>query len=237
MKVIQVVGGSSSGKTTFIRSLVAELRGLGRVAAVKHLGGHPYMLEPGRDTTLYFEGGVEASVGVDSEKSVYSVRSDSLDDVLRTLSERGIDYAVLEGWKSRPFPCIAIGDLETPHCVLRNPAPREVTAALGEFPDYHSIGELAREAGADQVSGDILIAFRIRGIRPSGEAIIKMRGEVAAMPGVAGAAIAWSEDPGSPGKGFLLGAVRSPDALLAIAAMSEAIEQASRWRTKPDDRR
>ncbi len=226
MRIIQVVGGSSSGKTTFIRSLVAELHRLGRVAAVKHLGGHLYLLEQDRDTTLYFESGVEASVGVDREKAVYSMRSDSLEDVLSTLSDRGTDFCILEGWKSRKFPCIVIGDLKIPECVLRNPEPGDVLLALGAFPDYHSIGELVREAGEGQGSKDILIAFRIGAKKPSGETISAFRAGVSALPGVARTAVAWSEEPGSPGKGFLMGAVSSPDRTKALAAMEEMIGQA-----------
>ncbi len=42
MKIIQVVGRSESGKTTFIRNLIPELKKKGTVAVIKHLGDHTY---------------------------------------------------------------------------------------------------------------------------------------------------------------------------------------------------
>ncbi|RQW06400.1 MAG: molybdopterin-guanine dinucleotide biosynthesis protein B, partial [Calditrichaeota bacterium] len=46
MKIIQIVGRSNSGKTTFIRNLVPQLKKTGKVAVIKHLGDHDYQLEP-----------------------------------------------------------------------------------------------------------------------------------------------------------------------------------------------
>ena len=45
MKIIQVVGRSNSGKTTFIKQLIPILKTQGRVAVIKHLGDHEYELE------------------------------------------------------------------------------------------------------------------------------------------------------------------------------------------------
>jgi len=45
MKIIHIVGRSNSGKTTFIRTLIPELKKLGTVAGIKHLGDHEYQLE------------------------------------------------------------------------------------------------------------------------------------------------------------------------------------------------
>jgi GTPase SAR1 family protein len=41
MKIIQIVGTSNSGKTTFIKNLIPELKKLGTVAVIKHLGTIP----------------------------------------------------------------------------------------------------------------------------------------------------------------------------------------------------
>ena len=70
MKIIQVVGRSNSGKTTFIRNLVPELKKNGKIAVIKHLGDHDYCLEEGKDTTHFFDAGAEIAVGIDSHKSV-----------------------------------------------------------------------------------------------------------------------------------------------------------------------
>ena len=53
MKIIQIVGHSNAGKTTFIKSLIGALSPHGSVGAVKHLGHHGFTLEHGKDTTIY----------------------------------------------------------------------------------------------------------------------------------------------------------------------------------------
>ena len=54
MKIIQIVGRSNSGKTTFIRNLIPELKKRGSVAVIKHLGDHIYNIEEGKDTIGFF---------------------------------------------------------------------------------------------------------------------------------------------------------------------------------------
>ena len=136
MKIIQIVGRSNSGKTTFIRQLIPKLKTLGRVAVIKHLGDHEYQLEAGKDTTGFFEAGAEISVGIDAHKSVAAIRKNSLDTVLRLLFDQGMDFAVIEGFKQQSFPKIVIGNLETDQCVLTNPRPDEVLASINIFEDF-----------------------------------------------------------------------------------------------------
>ena len=126
MKIIQVVGRSNSGKTTFIKQLVPHLKTLGRVAVIKHLGDHEFELEKGKDTTGFFEAGVEISVGIDAHKSVVAIRSNTLDNSLNLLFDQGIDFAVIEGFKQIAFPRIVIGNLETENCILTNRLADEV---------------------------------------------------------------------------------------------------------------
>lgn len=136
MKIIQVVGRSNSGKTTFIKQLIPKLKTLGRVAVIKHLGDHEYVLEKGKDTTGFFDVGADIAVGIDADKSVVAIRNNSLESNLRILFDQGINFAVIEGFKQKPFPRIVIGDLETDHCVLRNPSPEEVLVTLNAFENY-----------------------------------------------------------------------------------------------------
>ena len=70
MKIIQIVGRSNSGKTTFIRNLIPALSARGTVGAIKHLGHHGFQLEPEKDTTLFHESHAALSGGVDETKSV-----------------------------------------------------------------------------------------------------------------------------------------------------------------------
>jgi len=137
MKIIQVVGRSNSGKTTFIKQLIPKLKTHGRVAVIKHLGDHEYELEKGKDTTGFFDAGADISVGIDADKSVAAIRNNSLDSVLRLLFDQGMNFTVIEGFKGGAFPRIVIGDLNTDHCVLTNPYPDEVLASLDAFEDFY----------------------------------------------------------------------------------------------------
>ena len=85
MKIIQVVGRSNSGKTTFIKQLIPHLKTLGHVAVIKHLGDHEFELEKGKDSTGFFEAGAEISVGIDAHKSVVAIR---IHYTLKFLGER-----------------------------------------------------------------------------------------------------------------------------------------------------
>lgn len=136
MKIIQVVGRSNSGKTTFIKQLIPKLKTQGSVAVIKHLGDHEYVLEEGKDTTGFFEDGADISVGIDADKSVIAIRKNSLESMLRILFDQGIGFAIIEGFKQRAFPRIVIGDLETDHCVLTNPCYDDVIASLDAFEDF-----------------------------------------------------------------------------------------------------
>ncbi len=89
MKIIQIVGSSNSGKTTFIKNLIPELKKKGNVAVIKHLGDHTYNIEEGKDTTVFFDAGADISVGIDSDKAVATIRKNTLDDVLGMLLDQG----------------------------------------------------------------------------------------------------------------------------------------------------
>ncbi len=136
MKIIQIAGRSNSGKTTFIRNLIPELRKRGKVAVIKHLGDHTYEIGEGKDTTVFFEAGADISVGIDAHKSVAVIRQDTLDEVLCMLLDQDMDFAIIEGFKQRTFPKIVIGDLTADNCVLTNPGIEEVVASLDLFENF-----------------------------------------------------------------------------------------------------
>jgi len=136
MKIIQVTGRANSGKTTFITQLVAVLKSQGKVGVIKHLGDHEYVLKEGKDTTRFFESGADLSAGIDAGKSVVAFHSPDLDAMLRLFKQQGIDFAIIEGFKTRHFPKIVIGDLPDATCILRNPTVDLVISALSRFEDY-----------------------------------------------------------------------------------------------------
>jgi molybdopterin-guanine dinucleotide biosynthesis protein MobB len=136
MKIIQIVGRSNSGKTTFIKFLVPELKKKGKVAVIKHLGDHEFHLEDGKDTTGFFDAGAEIAVGIDAHKSVVAIRNNSLEDMLDLLKNQDIDFVIIEGFKQKPFPKIVIGTLAIDNCVLMNPEIASVIESLNLFTDY-----------------------------------------------------------------------------------------------------
>jgi molybdopterin-guanine dinucleotide biosynthesis protein MobB len=136
MKIIQVVGSSDSGKTTFIKKLIPALKKKGMVAVIKHLGDHTYYIEEGKDTTVFFDAGADISVGIDSHKAVAALRKNTLEDILSILFNQGIDFAIIEGFKQRTYPKIVIGNLTTENCVLSNPSVGQVITSLDLFENF-----------------------------------------------------------------------------------------------------
>ena len=136
MKIIQVTGRSNSGKTTFIKKLIPELKKIGPVGVIKHLGDHNYCLEDGKDTTQFFEAGADMTTGIDGEKTVCAMHHTDLDTLLKIYADNGIRFTVIEGYKQRPYAKIVIGSLEIDRCVMKDPTTEEVIAALHLFDDY-----------------------------------------------------------------------------------------------------
>ena len=139
MKIIQVVGNSNSGKTTFIKNLIPELKKKGNVAVIKHLGDHTYNIKEGKDTTVFFNAGADISVGIDSDKAVAAIRKNTLDDVLGMLFDQEMDFAIIEGFKQRSFPKIVIGNLTADTSILTNPSVDEVISSLNLFENFLKI--------------------------------------------------------------------------------------------------
>lgn len=133
MKIIQVAGRSNSGKTTFINKLIPELKKIGPVGVIKHLGDHEYKLEEGKDTTLFFSAGADITTGIDVKKTVSVIQSTDLDSTLRFYAESGLKFAIIEGYKQRSYAKIVIGNLEIDHCVMSNPTIDDVVQSLHLF--------------------------------------------------------------------------------------------------------
>lgn len=136
MKIIQVTGRSNTGKTTFIKSLIPVLSKKGKVAVIKHLADHDFLLEKGKDTTGFFDAGAAISAGIDGHKSVVALQNNSLDDMLVLLKAQEIDFTIIEGFKQRSFKKIVIGDLQIEGCILRDPAVDDVVASIDRFDTY-----------------------------------------------------------------------------------------------------
>ncbi|MDM7918962.1 MAG: molybdopterin synthase [Methanosarcina sp.] len=154
MKVISVVGYKKSGKTALVSALVRQLSGFGTVGTVKHMGEQRLNPEE-TDTGRHFDAGADMVVGITGTELVSFARDSDLEDALDMLCDRGIDFAVVEGFKNSNLPKIALGDVEGVSNVLiriqENVDPHEeLTATLVGIalaqPDRYTLEALIKKA-------------------------------------------------------------------------------------------
>lgn len=136
MRVINVIGHSNSGKTTLVSRLVPMLAEVGSVATVKHMGHHVWELPAGKDTTVHFAGGSAATAGIDAEKTVMSLRTTDVYEILDFYAWKGYDFAVVEGFKEEGFSCVVLGDLAAEHVVVRDADAEQVFLMRDLFDVY-----------------------------------------------------------------------------------------------------
>ena len=136
MRIINIVGHSNSGKTTLITRLIPELSKIARVASIKHMGDHIFTLPQGKDTTLHFEAGACCSAGIDRDKTVLTMEGTNVFTVLDFYAYMGYDYVVIEGFKEEGFPCVVLGDLESPSAIMNNPDVEKIIRKRDEFMEY-----------------------------------------------------------------------------------------------------
>ncbi len=99
-KLVAVVGGKHSGKTTIIEHLIAELSRRGyHVGTIKEMVRIPTLDTPQKETDRYSKAGAEINVAVPKEETVIFIkRRLSLQEIVPHLN--GLDYAFLEGFES-----------------------------------------------------------------------------------------------------------------------------------------
>jgi molybdopterin-guanine dinucleotide biosynthesis protein B len=99
-KLVAVVGGKHSGKTTVIEHLVAELKSRGfRVGVVKEIVRISTLDKPAKETDRYRAAGAEVVVAVSRDETVVFIKKRlSLTEILPYLN--GLDYVLLEGFES-----------------------------------------------------------------------------------------------------------------------------------------
>lgn len=136
MRIINIIGHSNSGKTTLVTRLVPLLAVIGTVATIKHMGHHTWELPKGKDTTVHYDGGSQATAGVDAEKTVMSIRTIDVYEILDFYAWKGYDYAVVEGFKEDGIPAVVLGDLPAKQVILRDATAEEVFAHRDLFPLY-----------------------------------------------------------------------------------------------------
>jgi molybdopterin-guanine dinucleotide biosynthesis protein MobB len=229
MKVIHFAGFSNSGKTTFISSLLPELEKLGPVAVVKHIGHHGYSLAEGKDTSRFFEAGAKASVGIDAYKSVMILQENQLESILEMLCDSGAQYAVVEGFKEKPYPKVVIGNVPgASNVILEDPSVEDVLAHLSEFSDLVTPEGFSKEIQKSCVPGITTLVFTMA-IPGSilNEQINELKGELDEKIrelGDVSVRIECSENTDTRTPQKLIIGVCSSDPLVAIEATSVATE-------------
>lgn len=115
MKVIAVVGFHKTGKTTLAASLITSLSKHGRVGSIKHMPGHD--VDSG-DTRRHFEAGAEVVYGLGLAQIRIS-RGGDLKSMLEDLEKSGMDFVVVEGFKSSNLKKIAVGGIDVENTVYK----------------------------------------------------------------------------------------------------------------------
>lgn len=143
MRVISIVGYKKTGKTTLVERLVSELSKLGKVGTVKHTNEE--ILPLAGDTERHLNSGSSAVVAVTPTRSVKLMRDNGLESAMKALEAEGVDFIVVEGFKTSGLPKIAIGDVEATNVVARvnidAPAEELVKIALAQ-PEQVTLGNL-----------------------------------------------------------------------------------------------
>jgi molybdopterin synthase catalytic subunit len=188
MKIIHVAGTSGTGKTSFITELLPAPQALGPTGVVKHIGHHTATIEPGKDTTLFFEGGAAISAGINQEKTVVMTRENDLSGILSLLSDRGMQFAIVEGFKQKPFRKIVFGSLPGAQEILMiEPSVAEVISRLDEFEDFFTATGLAGELRSSRKPGDASLVCTLSpstGIRKKNLTPTELRKVRSRVPGV-----------------------------------------------------
>ncbi len=119
MKVISIIGKKKSGKTTLIEDLIMRLRDYGSVGCIKH--AQELDLDESKDTTRLFNAGAEVVIG-SSEHATLKIsksknknknknKSLNLKEQLKDMADYGMDFVLVEGFKSSDLPKIALNPL------------------------------------------------------------------------------------------------------------------------------
>lgn len=99
-KLVAVVGGKHSGKTTVIEHLIAELKRRGfRVGTIKEMVRIPTLDTPATETDRYTIAGAEIIIAVPRDETVVFIKKRlSVKDSLPFV--QALDYVILEGFEA-----------------------------------------------------------------------------------------------------------------------------------------
>lgn len=153
MKILQVVGYKNAGKTTLVCEIVRMLASEGIRAGALKRDAHGADPEPEEaDTRKFREAGARAAALASDARTLWvRERSATLDDLLDALQAEAVDAAIVEGFKTAPYPKLVLlrsdedADLlDLPGItgvVLRGPCPQaELSARHAGHPLFRTEG-------------------------------------------------------------------------------------------------
>ncbi len=122
MKAIAIVGFKKSGKTTLVENLACILARSGKVGTIKHVPHHE--IDESGDTRRHRVAGAEVVIAVTPESLVTVEPRDADEDIaisraLSRLQHRGVDFALVEGFKTSRLPKVTLGKVEAGNVVIR----------------------------------------------------------------------------------------------------------------------
>lgn len=106
--VVQIVSYKNRGKTTLVSRLVIALKKQGyQVGTLKH-GAHDFEMDhPGTDTWQHREAGADVvSITSDKQTAFLEQNSTSVHELLQKMGH--LDFVLIEGFKTAPFPKVVI---------------------------------------------------------------------------------------------------------------------------------
>lgn len=109
MKVISIIGEKKSGKTSLITYLIPYLKKYGKVGCIKH-AQELDLGDKGTDTDRFFHSGAEVVIGASGDKTVKICGGKNLMELIEEMANSGVDFLLVEGFKSSNLPKIALSD-------------------------------------------------------------------------------------------------------------------------------
>ena len=110
MKVISIIGEKKSGKTSLIQYLIPYLKEYGKVGCIKHAHKLDLDTSTAKDTDRFFNAGAEVVIGTSKQKTIKICSGKNLNELLNEMANSGVDFVLVEGFKSSDLPKIALSD-------------------------------------------------------------------------------------------------------------------------------
>ena len=110
MKVVAIVGKKKSGKTTLIAQLIPYLKEYGNVGCIKHAHELDLDMPIARDTDRFVTAGAEVVIGASEDQTIKLYGHKALKDLIMEMADSGVDFVLVEGFKSSDLPKIALNN-------------------------------------------------------------------------------------------------------------------------------